>query len=586
MTSHSGRYTMTFNGEIYNFQQLRAALPAGKHQFRGHSDTEVMLAAFEEWGIAAATDRFLGMFVFGVWDRETRTLTIARDHVGIKPLYYSCAPEFFAFGSELKPLIGLDGFDRSVDLQSLDKFLRFGFIEGPKTIFRNTFKLQPGCMIVLNENELRSPDLAPKQEPYWSLRDTFRPPEKGARLPDGQLVDALDKTLSEVVSEHMISDVPLGAFLSGGVDSSVVVAIMCKIAASPVRSFSIGFKEPKFDEAPYAREVANHLGCDHSELYIDESQLLAHVDRIADIYDEPFGDSSQLPSMLVSQLTRQHVTVSLSGDGGDELFAGYNRYRLTEQLFRWSSNIPKPIRGSVSTILSSAPRQVVDWLSFLAQSPLPGDRKIDRPAEKLKKVARLLNFTSIDELYSALMGSYETKVPIVHGTNGPPLYGKPEFQTVPDFLSRAMLNDQSIYLPDDNLVKVDRASMAVALEVRVPLLDRRVVELANSLPIDAKLRNGTSKWLLRQVLERYVPRSLIERPKRGFSVPIDTWIRGPLRGWAEELLSPAKLSAHGLLATDEIRRLFSEHNSGRMNHGPFLWNVLVFQQWYNRYIAR
>jgi len=591
MASPSGRYVIVFNGEVYNFQTLRTELEQKGYSFRGGSDTEVMLAAFEAWGIEQSTKRFIGMFAFGVWDREASTLTIGRDRLGIKPLFYSWNAGAFLFSSELKSFRAHPNFRTAIDRDAVSLFLRYGYIPAPLSIYEGVYKLTPGCLLTLRREELEnkpggfSPEGAegypsPQLRPYWTVRDTVLTGKQ--RLFDGteaEAIDRLDTLLGESVKLRMIADVPLGAFLSGGIDSSVVVALMQKQHSSPVKTFTIGFDVKDYNEAEHAAAVAKHLGTDHTELYVSESDLLGAVPELSYFYDEPFADSSEIPTMLVSRLARKEVTVALSGDGGDEIFGGYNRYTWPPSVWRKLRMLPAPLRSAIGSAAMSIP---IHWWERLLPSFLTS---VDKPHERMQKLLGVIGAKDIDSLYSLLLAPWNTPHGLVPGArNGTDLFsGKPRFTAIKEFAERAMYLDQQVYLPDDNLQKVDRASMAVALEVRVPILDHRVVEFSAKLPLSYKIRGHRTKWILREVLKRYVPDEIIERPKMGFSVPVGEWLRGPLRSWAGDLLNPSSLQAQGYIRPDPVRHLWDEHLRGVHNWQHQLWNVLMFQSWLERW---
>jgi len=591
MRSATGRFEIVFNGEIFNFKSIRDSLQSRGHRFRGSGDTEVMLASFEEWGVFESCKKFVGMFAFAVWDRENKTLSLARDRLGIKPLFYSWNSRNFLFASELKALRAQENFHARINANALGLFMRFGFIPAPQSIYSDTFKLSPGCVLELNASEMRaipagfSPEglaaFPSKQlRQFWSLRDVaLLSRQREFKLDDNEAIDELERLLTESVRLRMISDVPLGAFLSGGIDSSLVVALMQKNHSTKVRTFSIGFESPAYDEAKHAAAVSSHLGTEHTELYVSTEDLLETIPHLSDFYDEPFADSSQIPSMLVSELARKHVTVALSGDGGDEVFCGYNRYHWSESVWRAQRIIPRALRTGVSSLFG----YVTDssWQKLL--SPL--STKVSRPEERIRKLLAVLPEASWDSVYERLLMSWHTPVDFVFGCERPiELFsGKPRFAKLFSAPERGMFLDQQVYLPDDNLQKVDRASMSVALEVRVPLLDHRVVEFAAGLPLRMKLRDKTSKWLLRQLLYRHVPKNIVERPKMGFSVPLGEWISGPLRPWAEDLLNTGLIRGQGLLRSDPVRKLWDEHLSGNFNRQHELWNVLMFQSWLEKW---
>lgn len=576
MTSASGRYVIAFNGEIYNHLDLRAELDAAgrARAWRGHSDTETLLAAFEVWDIRETVTRAVGMFAIAVWDRETRTLTLVRDRVGEKPLFYGWQGGTFLFGSELKALRAHPAFAAEIDRDAVAAFMRVGYVPAPRSIYRGIRKLPPGTLLRVRENE----QVAGTPEPYWSLLDVAR---AGLRDPftgsDAEAIEALTARLSTAVSQQQLSDVPLGAFLSGGVDSSTIVAMMQAQASRAVRTFTIGFQDEKYDESPHARAIARHLGTDHTELVVTSDEARGVIPRLPQLYDEPFADASQIPTFLVSGLARRSVTVSLSGDGGDELFGGYNRYMWTRRLL----TIPAPLRRVVAAGLRGLTPSQWDRV-FAGMHPiLPAALRVRTPGDQAHKLAPVLAVDTAKAIYQRLLSTWPEPVDVVIGATAPaPL--ESAWEALSDSAvaeDRMMAVDAVTYLPDDILCKVDRAAMGVSLETRVPFLDHRVVEFAWQLPLHMKIRHGQGKWLLRQLLYRYVPAELIERPKMGFGVPIDAWLRGPLREWAEELLAEARLVAEGYLHPQPIRQKWVEHLSGRHNWQYQLWNVLMFQSW-------
>ncbi len=577
MHSACGRFVMVFNGEIFNFRALRAELEPLGHRFRGHSDTEVMLAAIREWGLEPAVRRFIGMFAFALWDRERRSLHLVRDRLGIKPLYYGWAGDVFLFGSELKALRAHPRFRGEIDRNAVALLMRYNYVPTPHSIYRGVFKLSPGTILTLHRDAPK-----PTPVPFWSAREVV---ERGLAEPfsgsDEEAIQRLDALLRDAVKLRMESDVPLGAFLSGGIDSSTVVALMQAQSARPVKTFTIGFHEQAYNEATYAKAVARHLGTEHCDLYVEPSQALNLIPSIPDWYDEPFADQSQLPTFLVSQMTRQHVTVALSGDGGDELFAGYDRYFWAVLLWRVLSWIPLKLRNRMASLITSLPPSSIDriaaWFPTRSLPAMTGDRS--------HKLATALVLDSEGAVYRRLQSHWEDPQFLVPGAREPRgiLWDETLAEAIPGFLERMQFLDLVTYLPDDILTKVDRASMAVSLEARVPLLDHRVVELAWRLPISMKVRSGTRKWILRQVLYRYVPKRLIERPKMGFGVPIDIWLRGPLRDWAEGLLDEKRLGREGYFNPLPIRQKWGEHLSGKRNWQYPLWDVLMFQAWLERW---
>lgn len=582
MTSASGRYVIAFNGEIYNHLDLRLALEktgAGTVvplHWRGHSDTETLLAGFDAWGIRGTIERCVGMFAFAVWDRKERALMLGRDRVGEKPLYYGWQGRTFLFGSELKALKAHPSFQAEIDRGALCLFMRHNYIPAPHSIYRGISKLLPGHLLTVSA-ERQEPEL----EAYWSLTDVA---ESGCRNAlDGsaqEVADELERVLRLAVRQQMVADVPLGAFLSGGIDSSTVVALMQAQSEKPVKTFTIGFNEEGYNEAVHAKAVARHLGTDHTELYVTPQNALDVIPRLPRLYCEPFADSSQIPTFLVSQLAKQHVTVSLSGDAGDELFGGYTRYVLGHRLWRKLSRFPVGIRAvvvsAIRAISPSAWNRILSPIRALA----PSRYRMTLVGDKLHKGAGVLAARRIDELYLGLLTHWNPAELVLDAREPATVLngGAPTLAGLDD-VQRMMALDAMTYLPDDILVKVDRAAMAVSLETRVPFLDHRVIELAWRIPQAMKLRDGAGKWILRQVLYRHVPKELIERPKMGFGVPIDHWLRGPLREWAEDLLAEDRLKREGFFVPAPIRQKWKEHLSGVRNWQYLIWDVLMFQAW-------
>ena len=577
MVSASGRFVISYNGEVYNFAELRSELRVVGQKFRGHSDTEVMLAVFEEWGIEIAVPRFVGMFAFALWDKQTRTLTLGRDRLGEKPLYYGWQGEAFLFGSELKALRAHPEFRAEVDRNALALLLRHNYIPAPYSIYQGISKLSPGCLLTVSLSQ-RNPRIVP----FWSGKQAI---EAGLTHPfegsESAAVSALEALLKDAVGQQMVADVPLGAFLSGGVDSSTVVALMQAQSSRPVKTFTVGFHEEGYDEAPHAKSVARHLGTEHTELYVMPKEAMSVIPRLPALYDEPFSDSSQIPTFLVSELARRHVTVSLSGDGGDELFGGYNRYFWATNIWRRVGWAPQPMRSALAGALMALPPSAWNGVFMSLSRFLPVGWRYANPGDKLHKLAEVLAVRTPEEIYLDLVSHWKQPTEVVRGSHEPPtvLTDPARWADLPDFEQRMMYLDQMTYLPDDILTKVDRAAMGVSLETRVPFLDHRVVEFAWSLPLSMKIRHGQGKWLLRQVLYRHVPKELMERPKMGFGVPIDMWLRGPLKGWAEELLDEARLQREGYFNPRPIRRKWAEHLTGRRNWSYYLWDVLMFQAW-------
>jgi len=579
MFSASGRYVIAFNGEIYNHLDIRAELERSKAvtSWRGHSDTETLLAGFDAWGIQKTLEQAIGMFAFAVWDRQRNTLSLARDRLGEKPLYYGWMNGVFLFGSELKALRAHPLWKGEIDRGALSLYLRHNYIPAPYSIYKGIYKLRAGCLLTVSLKK-SEPDIVT----YWSgakaavdgVANTFT----GST---SQAVNDLDVLLKDAVRQQMMADVPLGAFLSGGVDSSTVVALMQAQSSRPVQTFTIGFNEEGYNEAVHAKAVAKHLGTDHTELYVTAEQALAVIPRLPSLYDEPFSDSSQIPTFLVSQLARQHVTVALSGDAGDELFCGYNRYQMTENLWRKLSAVPRPMRKLAAMALTSVAPQSWDRLAAHLATVVHSTARFANVGDKLHKGAGVLSCQSVDSLYLSLVSHWHDPASIVIDGHEPRtlLNGDVPVLGGLDDVQRMMALDMLTYLPDDILTKVDRAAMGVSLETRVPFLDHRVTEFAWSLPQSMKLRDGQAKWALRQVLYRYVPKELIERPKMGFGVPIDSWLRGPLREWAEALLDEGRLRQEGFFNPAPIREKWSEHLSGRRNWQYHLWDILMFQAW-------
>jgi len=582
MTSESGRFTLVFNGEVYNHHALREELLALGHRFRGHSDTEVILAAFESWGIAAAVPRFVGMFAIAVWDAGERSLTLIRDRLGIKPMFYWSGGRDFAFGSELKSLAAVPGFERRLDRDALASYLRFLYVPAPATIYQGVRKLPPGHLITI-----RDPSVPlPLPEAYWSALTAARDGASTQLVSsDEEAVDRLDALLQEAVRLRLEADVPLGALLSGGIDSSTVVALMQEALPRPARTFTIGFDRPEHDEAEHARAIARHLGTDHTELRVSGADALKVVPLLPDMFDEPLADPSQIPTYLVSALARRHVTVALSGDGGDELFAGYNRYRHGAGLSRRLARVPASVRGATAAALAAVGPGAWDQVASVATRLMPRRSRPRLVGERLHKLARLLRANGTAARYRTLLSAWDRPEALVPGAGelGDELDGILGGSSPVELEERMMLADQRGYLADDLLAKVDRASMAVSLEARVPLLDHRLVEFAWRLPLRHKIRDGEGKWILRQVLYRRVPKTLVDRPKMGFTVPILDWLRGPLKSWAEDLLQPAVLSEDGVLDPGPIRAAWTAVQSGRSPNAVALWDVIMFQDWRRRW---
>jgi asparagine synthase (glutamine-hydrolysing) len=606
MNSARDQFVLAFNGEIYNHLELRAELEKNSAPFRdwvGRSDTETLLAGFEAWGVEATLKKTLGMFAIALWNRKEKTLTLARDRFGEKPLYYgwvgSGSNAAFVFGSELKALRAYPSFANSISRAALALYMRFTYVPAPHSIYQNIFKLEPGC--ILSISGVMPPEPSEPLSPpaihgglslrrWWALADVVKIGAQTQIVDEVEAVHTLDQRLSDAVQLQSLSDVPLGAFLSGGVDSSAIVALMQKQSTRPVKTFTVGFEEAGFDESPHARAVAQHLGTDHTELFVTAAEAQSVIPLLPKIYDEPFADSSQIPTHLVCKAARNQVKVALSGDAGDELFGGYNRYFWGPRIWRRLAWLPYPARHLLGGLIQSVPMAGWDALSRPVNALIPSNQGISRAGDKAHKLAvRLDSVRNLDDLYRSLVSEWQVPAQVVKGGESghfeaifapksllddpKPTQGAEQHQL------RMMFKDSMTYLPDDILCKVDRAAMATSLETRVPFLDQRVAELAWQLPLHMKIRGNEGKWALRQVLYKYVPRELIDRPKAGFGVPVGEWLRGPLRDWAESLLAENRLQAEGYFYPSPIRSKWAEHLSGRSDHTSSLWTVLMFQAW-------
>ena len=587
MASHDGRLVLVFNGEIYNHSELRAELNGNRHTWAGHSDTETLLECFAAWGVKKTLERTVGMFALAVWNRPERLLYLARDRFGEKPLYYGWAGRSFIFGSELGALRRAPAFDNSIDPDVLALYMQYCCVPAPYSIYRNVYKLEPGCVLTLTATGAALPPpqamFAPAQhdglrlDRYWSLADVAHRRQQSPVREEREAIPALESTLADAIRLQSIADVPLGAFLSGGIDSSTIVALMQAQSSRRVKTFTIGFEESGFNEAEHARAVANHLGTDHTELYVSARQTREIIPCLPDLYSEPFADSSQIPTHLVARMARDHVTVALSGDGGDELFGGYVRHQWAPRIWNQVKWLPRSARRGVAAAAQAISIPTWDRLG----SALAG-RTFGRLGNKAHKLAyRLGRVNGVDDLYRMIVTTWPPDSGVV-----------PRARRLPTVLNaaidparpleaghRMMLWDAVTYLPDDILHKVDRAAMGVSLETRAPFLDHRVAELAWSLPLHMKIRDGRGKWILRQILARHVPNDLVDRPKTGFAIPIEAWIRGPLREWAEGLLAESKLKSGGFFNAVPIRQKWAEHLSGKRNWENELWCVLMFQAW-------
>jgi asparagine synthase (glutamine-hydrolysing) len=577
MESASGRYVIVFNGEIYNHLELRGQL-AGL-SWRGHSDTETLLAAFETWGVEKTLQATAGMFALALWDRVERRLILARDRIGEKPLYYGWSNGTFLFASELKALEAYPDWRGEIDRGALALFMRYAYVPLPYSIYTGIRKLLPGTYATIASTCV--PGYWPEPTPYWSAAAVARQTRR-SDWTDSMAEDELNRLLSGAIKRQMIADVPLGAFLSGGIDSSTVVALMQAHSSRPVKTFTLGFGEDDYNEAPGAKAVAEYLGTDHTEFYVSPADALAVIPLLPSMYDEPFGDSSAIPTHLVARLAKQQVTVVLSGDGGDELFGGYNRYSWGSSIWRRVARVPVSMRTMAACALTVLSPEQWDRIGRMLKMGLPASLHLATLGEKVHKLAAVLDSNSQTELYRRLVSLQRETTSLVIGSHEEPIWADDQARQVAkqDFSEQMMFHDLVGYLTDDILPKLDRAAMAISLETRMPLLDHRVVEFAWSLPLSMKIRReNQGKWLLRQVLYRYVPKHLVERPKMGFGIPLDSWLRGSLRDWAEALLDESRLRHEGYFNPAPIRKKWQEHLSGRRNWQYWLWNVLMFQAW-------
>ncbi len=589
MSSSDGRYTLVYNGEIYNYRELKAELEQeGVKGWRGASDTEIMLEAFARWGVERTLKSLNGMFALALWDKRERTLILARDRIGEKPLYYGWSGKSFLFGSELKALAAHPAWRGEIDRGAVDLLLRYDYICGPHAIFKNIAKLPPGHFLKI-ETGKAAPGECPPAQPYWSAAEAAL---RGLEAPfDGgedEAIEALDTLLRDAIALRLEADVPVGVFLSGGIDSATIASIAQAVSRQPVKTFSIGFEDPRFDEAPQAAALAKHLGCAHTELYATEADALATIPDLPAVYDEPFADISQIPTLILSRLTRQYVTVGLSGDGGDELFCGYPRYQRADREWRRIAGLPGVVRRGAGGLARAVPARALDaglgWMTAIAGRR----RRWGRPGGKLRRRLEDLAAPGAMAVYHKHLTRWQGAGQLVAGSEP---YATPYEREAPGdelgaTLDQAMYRDAVAYLPDDILVKVDRASMAASLEARAPLIDHRLVEFAWSLPASMKLRGGQSKWILRQVLNRYVPAQLTDRPKSGFDPPLGEWLRGSLRDWAEALLAPERLAREGYIDPAPVQRCWREHIAGGRNWRHELWGVLSFQAWLERWGAQ
>ena len=585
MHSHSERYTITYNGEIYNFKELKEDLHQNKSvAFKSTSDTEVLLSAIEFWGIEKTLQKVSGMFAFALWDKQTQNLTLARDHAGIKPLYYGWYNDSFYFSSELGALHSLSSFNPSLSRKSIASFIRYSYIPCPQSIFEGIYKLAPGSYCTFSPSKNEKPTVLK----YWDSEVNFK---KGVRNyfsgSQDEAVDLLDQKLTNSIKRHMVSDVPLGAFLSGGIDSSLVVALMQKISHDPIKTFTIGFNEKNYNEANHAKNISNHLGTNHTEVYLNPVDVMDKIPHILSFCDEPFADSSQIPTWFISHVTRKHVTVSMSGDGGDELFTGYVRYFWAEKLWKLINTFPTPVKKILSWVLLNSNPDNLDKLYKTLSFVVPSKYKVEHFSQKCMRLAKIMQSSEPKELYHYLVSQEFFPENMVLNCN--PEYPIDDILWEKDisFSENMMLTDFLTYLPDDILTKVDRASMSVSLEARVPLLDKEVLDFAWSLPLSMKRNESGGKDILKKVLYKYIPREMIDRPKMGFGVPIGSWLKGPMREWAESHINESNIRNDGFFNADLIKNKWNQHLNSKSNqHEYYLWNIIVFQNWYKNYKER
>ena len=569
MTLDDGRYVIVYNGEIYNFKDIRLDLETEGIAFRSQSDTEVLLKACMKWGIERTVKKCIGMFAFALWDTVDCRLWLARDRLGIKPLYYGHTGNRFVFASELKPFCELSDWNRKIDREALNLFCQFNYVPAPKTIYQNIYKLEAGCFLQVTAGS------QPKITQYWDLRSYYE--NKSLEISEQDLISAVDKSLREAVGRRLVSDVPVGALLSGGIDSTAVVTMMSQIQEKRIRTFTMGFEDNAYNEADHAKKIAQYLGTDHTEVVMHPSKALDLISDIPNIFDEPFGDSSALPSYLVSALARRDVTVALSGDGGDEVFFGYNRYQTAPKFWQKARWIPYSLRHLIGKTIQIPNARLWDRLARL----LPESKRPNTFGVKAHKLGAILQQADEKGVYQALVSHWQGLQPVKNGS--PPNIAEWHNTDKLGFAAEMAQQDSLTYLPDDILTKIDRVSMAVSLEVRVPMLDHDLVEMMAQVPSDLKLKNDVPKYILRQVLRQYLPNKLIERPKMGFAVPLDRWLRGPLRDWAEDLLDERRLKNGGLFEAKVVRSAWRQHLNGFGNYQEALWGILMAQAWLDRW---
>ncbi len=588
MQSSSGRFTLVFNGEIYNHLSIRSQI-SDAYQWRGHSDTETILAGFEIWGIKNTIQKSTGMFSLAVWDAKEKSLSLFRDRIGEKPLYYGWQNGSFLFGSELKSLIVHPSFQHEIDRNSLSLFMRYGYVPSPASIYKGIQKLAPASFIELfpYSNSFRNEE-TPVPAEYWSLAEVVSDGQKRSDLMNSiEIQEKLDFLLREVIDQQMVADVPVGAFLSGGIDSSTIVAIMQTLSRKKIKTFSVGIEAEGYNEAPYAKEIAEFLGTDHTELFFSDKEARNIIPDLPGIYDEPFSDPSQIPTFYLSQVSRKDVAVSLSGDAGDELFAGYNRYFLGDLIHKINRNLPRPLMKALTSAVYRISPQIWDTCFSPIKSFLPTNISTRPIGDRLHKLAKIFQQSDFMSTYVAMMSHWQDPSKIV--INGSDSINQSSLRNLSsncdDLFHKMMAFDTVTYLPDDILVKVDRAAMSCSLETRLPFLNHHLVEFAWQIPLSMKIKNGKGKSVLRNVLYKYIPQELFDRPKTGFGLPIHSWLRGPLREWAESLLNESRLKNQGYLETAPITEKWQQHLSGHRNWHLQLWNVLIFQSWFEEYRA-